>query len=342
MKVRPILFSFLAASWLLSACHKKDKCCDVAADYSKGIFVVNEGPYGGTGTISWHNPDTGETQDSLFEKANNGARLGSVVQSLVFFDHKGYITVTGANRVVVVDATTFKFLDTIGGLAKPRYFLPIEPGLAYVSQWGNDGLTGSLAKINLATNKIEKIVYVGQGPEKLVYASSGAIFVANSGGFGLDSTIASVWPESAALLHKFVAGGLNPASMLFTDHGLLALCKGNYDPVNPQGAWFGDVGPNTFGVAVPDGADDLVASADGTEYYFAGGESVWVYKNSTLQKLFDQSTYGLTLDTEQNLLYCADAKGFTGPGEVVVYKTDGTKMNSFRTGVAPGEIVIVK
>ncbi len=109
MKVK--LFSSLFDCCLvaISACGEKELCCDnPQPDYPKGIFVVNEGPFGGTGTISWHNPDTGETQDSLFEKANNGAVLGQFVQSLTFFNGKAYIVVNGANRVVVVDAKTFQ------------------------------------------------------------------------------------------------------------------------------------------------------------------------------------------------------------------------------------------
>ena len=340
MKVKQILISSLTVLLLFSACGEKEDCCTLPeGDYSKGIFVVNEGPFGGTGTISWHNPDTGETRDSLFEKANNGAELGQFVQSLTFYRDKAYIVVNGANRVVVVDANTFRYLDTIGGLAQPRFFLPIQDDLAYVSQWGNDGLSGSVAKINLATNAVETIVPVGHGPEKMIFASSGALFVANSGGFGTDSTVASVEPFNATLLNKFNAKGLNPGSIVFNSNGLFALCKGNYDPVNPDGALLCDLGPNTFNVDVASGADDLVASGDGTLYFIAGG-SVWAYKNNSLQKLFDQSAYGLGLDKNQNLLYCADAKGFAGPGEVVIYKTDGTRVGAFRTGIGPGEVLI--
>ncbi|MDO8366377.1 MAG: hypothetical protein Q7T20_06235 [Saprospiraceae bacterium] len=343
MKVKPFFLALLATLGLFFAGCKKELCCvQPQADYSSGIFVVNEGPWGGTGTISWYNPETGETQDSLFEKANNGAVLGQFVQSLTFYQDKAYIVVNGANRVVVVDAKTFTFLDTIGGLELPRFFLPIENNLAYVSQWGNDGLSGSLAKINLSTNIVESVVPVGHGPEKMCFSNTGVIYVANSGGFGTDSTVASVEPFNGVLIHKFVSGGLNPANVVVNANGLFALCKGNYDPTDPVGAWFGDLGPNTFGFPIPAGADDLVATSDGSEMYFIAENRVWSFKNNAIQKLFDQSAYGLAFDKEQNLLYCADPKGFVGAGEVVVYKPDGTKTGSFRTGIGPSEVVIVK
>lgn len=340
MKVKLFLLLLTCALGLFHSCRKKELCCDqFQGNYSKGVFVVNEGPWGGSGTISWYNPATGETQDSIYEKANQGAELGQFVQSLTFFGGKAYIVVNGINKVVVVDAQTFKFLDTIGGLAQPRYFLPLNVDLAYVSQWGNDGFSGSLAKVNLLTNQVEAVVPVGRGPEKMIYAN-GAIYVANSGGYGTDSTIAVVEPFNALVLHKFASSGLNPATLTLNAYGLFALCKGNYDPINPAGAWLSDLGPTTFGVSVPGGSDDLVSTPDGTSLYFAGGGSIWEYSNNTLHKVLDQPAYGFALDTVQNLFYCADDKGFTGAGEVVIYSANGNRLKSFRTGIGPGEIVI--
>ena len=90
MKVTQLYTLLLTALWLFSSCNTTTTCEDCPlpnGDYSSGIFVVNEGPFGGTGTISWYNPATGEVQDSIFEKANNGAKLGQFVQSLTF--HNG-------------------------------------------------------------------------------------------------------------------------------------------------------------------------------------------------------------------------------------------------------------
>ena len=99
-------------------------------DYSRGVLVVNEGPFGGTGTITWHDPSTGETVQDVFGQANGGAALGQFVQSVTVHDDRTYIVVNGANKIYVVDARTFEFLDTIGGLALPRYFLPLDDQFA--------------------------------------------------------------------------------------------------------------------------------------------------------------------------------------------------------------------
>ena len=349
MKVKQILFSVFSTLLLFCACSEKEDCCgNPSADYSKGVFVVNEGPFGGSGTISWYNPDTGETQDSLFEKANNGATLGQFVQSISFVQNKAYIVVNGANRVVVVDAKTFEYLDTIGGLALPRFFLALDNNTAYVSQWGADGLTGSVAKVDLNTNTILKVIPTGAGPEKML-RDNDQVYVANSGGYGQDNSLTKIAlvDDSPQILSLPV--GINPATLVLnnfqTPSKLFYLCKGYFlDPA--QTGWLDFLGNSESGVAAPPYSDDLVLDQDSGEMYFIGASNV--YKavqgptGTTISVAFSQAAYGLGYDSEQNLLYCADAKDFSSPGSVSIYKTDGTLIKSFRAGINPGEVVVVR
>lgn len=346
MKVKQIfpLFLLLVIFAFFPACEDCGDCVEPSeADYSTGIFVVNEGPFGGTGTITWHNPETGETVQDVFGKENDGAALGQFVQSLTFYNGKGYIVVNGANKIVVVDAETFKFLDTIGGLALPRFFQRslANPNVAYVSQWGADGVSGSLAVIDLINNEVVKTIPTGSGPEKMFPLNSDVLYVANSGGFGVDSTVAVFSMSVEEVQHKFVVGEKNPACIARTNNGVFALCKGYYNDPNSMG-WLGDFGPNTVGIPVDKYADDLVVAPDGSTLYFLGGGAVWTFKNNTVSKLFDQPAYGLACHPTNGNLYCADAKDFNSAGEVVMYKPDGTKIGSFPAGIAPGEIVIVE
>lgn len=346
MKVKQILISFLSASWLFVACSDQRECCDLPpeGDYSKGVFVVNEGPFGGSGTISWYNPTTGEAQDSLFEKANQGASLGQFVQSLSFHNGKGYIVVNGANRVVIVNASTFEYLDTIGGLALPRFFLPIDPNTAYISQWGADGLTGSVAKVDLNTNKVQKTIPTGFGPDKMVRVND-RVYVANSGGYGVDASLSEILISNDQAQLQSFQNGKNPASLVSHNQELFYLCKGYYLDSNPVG-WLNFVSNAGPGTETPAYSDDLVLDEDNGNLFFIGGGKVYqsntANPESSLSVLLTQSAYGLGYDADQDLLYCADARDFSSPGEVVVYKTDGTRVGAFRCGIAPGEVVIVK
>lgn len=346
MKVKHLFIVSSLVCAMFSSCGEKEPCCGSvpAPDYSKGIFVVNEGPFGGTGTISWHNPDSGETRDSLFEKANNGAELGQFVQSLSFHNGKGYIVVNGANRVVVVDAQTFQYLDTIGGLALPRYFLPLDDQTALVSQWGLDGVSGSVAKVDLNTGQILKLIPTGSGPDKMVRVND-IVYVANAGGYGEDASITEITLSNDQSQNLPIPAGKNPSSLVWYDQHLFYLCKGYFQDTNPEGLL--NFLPNAaLGLTAPAYSDDLALDPDQGDLYFIGGGNVYKTLAGSLQQplqlLFFQPAYGLGFDAEQKLLYCADAKDFSSPGEVVVYKTDGTKVGAFRSGVAPGEVVVVR
>jgi hypothetical protein len=350
MKVKQLFFILVTASGLFFSCADSRDCCDqpTVADYSKGIFVVNEGPFGGSGTISWHNPDTGETQDSLFEKANDGAVLGQFVQSLTFFNGKAYIVVNGANRVVVVNARTFEYLDTIGGLALPRFFLPLNDNTAYISQWGADGLTGSVAKVDLNTHQILKIIPTGAGPEKMV-RSNDRVYVANSGGYGRDTSITEIMVPSDLAQILPIPTGVNASTLVLnqqqTPARLHYLCKGYFLDPSQKGFldYFSSGGP---GLEVPPYSDDLVMDENSGDLYFVGAGNVYKVSQSGLNPVlsvaFAQEAYGLGYDSENKLLYCADAKDFSSPGQVHVYTANGTKIESFRSGIIPGEVIIVK
>lgn len=347
MKAKQFLFLFsilVSGLFFITSCKEDDCCSQPEINYSTGVFVVNEGGFGSTGTITWHNPQTGETVQDVFGRENDGAALGEFVQSIGFYNGRAYIVVNGANKVVVVDAATFKFVDTIGGLALPRFFQPSlsNPNVAFVSQWGADGLSGSLAVVDLNNNTVIKTIPTGSGPEKMLTLNSDVLYVANSGGYGVDSTVTLVSMFVEQAQGTFTVPEKNPATLALNAAGKpFVLCKGYFSDANSVG-WLGDFVPNTLGLAVGKYADDLVASPDGATLYFLSEGAIWSYKNGTATKLLDQAAYGLSCHPSTGDLYCADAKDFNSAGEVVIYKPDGTKTGSFPAGIAPGEIVIVQ
>lgn len=345
MKVKHLSILFLAGLLWLASC-KKDENPARAGNYTEGVFVINEGPFGGTGSITWHNPNTGETVQDVFGQANNGAVLGAFVQSLTLHNGKAYIVVNGANKIVVADANTFEYLDTIGGFALPRFFFPLNNDQALVSQWGADGLTGSVATVDLNTRKIISTTPTGKGPEKIFRNSAGALFVANSGGFGVDSTFTILSPGP---VNQVTVAGKNPACIaeISSSAGvnMFFLCRGDYLDANPSGFldnWSASSIIMENDRAVPVFSDDLVAAPDRSRLYFTGGGGIYEVTATDYRKLFDQAAYGLGCDPATGNLYCADAKDFNSAGEVVIFKPAGEKVGVFPVGIAPGEVVFIQ
>lgn len=346
MKVRHIsqLLLIIGTLFSIAACNLGGDDTIVATnDYSKGIFVVNEGPFGGGGTITWHDPVSDKTVQDVFG-VENGGSLGQFVQSITFHNGKGYICVNGIGLVVVVDQTTFKFIDTIGGLTLPRYFLPVSNNIAYVSQWGQDGLKGSLAKVDLTTNKVVKIIPVGTGPEKMIQTDLTTLMVANSGGLGVDSTVSVVNIATDTETDRIRVGGKNPGSLVkttLTGSNPYVLCQGSYLDAIPKG-FLDKMNPPGTGFDVPEYSSDLCANPSGSVLYFTGGGKIWTANQFAVSPFITQAAYGLACHPTTGDLYCADAKDFTSPGEVVIYNSGGIKTGSFPVGIAPGEIVIVE
>jgi len=340
MKVKQLSLLLLLLAVLFSACNQQEE--PVQFKYNSGIFVVNEGPFGGTGTITWHDPATGATEQDIFGKANDGAVLGEFVQSLAFHDGKGYICIGNGTKIVVVDAATFKYLATIEGLVKPRYILPYGDHFALVTQWGADGNSGTVAKVDLTTNKVlQTSSFIGKGPDKMFRFNDDVVLIPNSGGYSSDSTIAAFRLSTFSVDHYTVTGGKNPGVCALNNSDVFVLCKGIYgfpDPVAP--GWLGLADNPAVGQSVPLLSDDLCSSPDQTILYFTGGNTVYQLKNNVLSPLIQQSTYGLACHPVTGQLICTDPKDYNSAGVATIYNPDGTLVESFATGISPGEVVV--
>lgn len=347
MKVKlfsKIQFLALVALLFAASCNlKTDDPYYYTNDYSEGVFVVNEGPFNGTGSITFYDPETEEVVQDVFGKVNKGASLGQFVQSISFHNGFGYIVVTGANKVVVVNGSTFEYIGEITGFQQPRFFIPVSDNFAYVSQWGSDGLTGSVAKVNIGTLKIVKTIPAGKGPEKM-WLQGNNVLVANSGGFGIDSTVSIINTLDDTESSRPFAGGYNPASVSAfknTSGNVLtyALCRGDFASSSSTAGWLGDLNNGGYGFAASTGADDLCTSPEGDKMYFIGAGAVWSVNQFAVSKLYDQNAYGMACDPFTGNLYIADAKDFSSNGEVVIYAANGGKIATFEAGISPNEIV---
>lgn len=331
----------------LSACDKKQPDPLVTGQYSQGVFTINEGVFGNTsGTIS-HTTRAGVTTDSIFQKANQ-RDLGDVVQSLVFEGDRGYVVVNNSNKIEVVDANTFAEKAQINNLRLPRYCLPVSATEAYVTEWGVDGLTGSLARIDLTTNTLLERFVVGQGPERLLL-KNGVLYITHIGGFGSNNQV-TVFDVQQRQVTTTITVGDKPSGLVEDARGLLwVACAGkvnylvypNIDTANSTISQLVAIDPVTntitqqidFGKGNPIG--NLTSnSPQNDRLLYTNAGQVWSYTIATgnEQALFAGSFYGLGYDPMSQYIYGATSSG-VNPAFVQRYRLDGTLVDAYTAGV---------
>jgi YVTN family beta-propeller protein len=335
----------LAAIFTLTACNKDDDTA-VKGAFSNGIFIVNEGAFqNGTGTVTYFDPDSNLVKQDVFEMIN-GRPLGNIGQSMTIHNGKGYIVVNNAGKVEVVDVDSFKSEGSITtNLINPSQLLIVDDKKAYVSDW-----IGHIAVVDLTTNTVTKAIPAGTGPDAMV-KSGKYVYVANSGGFSVDSSV-YVIDYSSDTLVKIIKVGDAPSGMVADGNGnIWVLCKGNGFAGWPQA---GDtpgklmrIDPVTLSVtytyefgSTGDHPEKLVINKQKSVLYFLFDNAIYHFNialaNASPAKLFSRYFYSLGYENKTGYLYASDPKDFMGNGQIFRIKADdGSLVDSVQAGIIP-------
>jgi DNA-binding beta-propeller fold protein YncE len=346
-KLTVFILLCLHASLLFIACEQE---ADLRLDkqYSSGIFILNEGPFqNGSGSITFWDRDSKAVHDNIFSTANDGELIGNILQSMTFHNQSAYLVVNNGGKILVTDHETFKKKGEILNLVQPRYLLPVSDDRAFVSQWGADGLTGSLAVVNLTTRSVEKTIPLGVGPEQMLRVGN-LLYVANSGGIGgIDSTL-TVIDIAAETVVGQIPTGINPNSLQFDKNGDIWVACAGYidwaDPLSPLNA-SGKLVRLQEGVAVetltlPGQAYDLIASPDKGQLFFLNsnyGGAVFQFKpGETPSPALSGTFYAIDIDPVGPYLLAADARDFQSTGVVHLFDFAGQEKMTITAGIIPG------
>jgi len=355
---RHLIGLFILSVAFLMSCQKDDYIAtDAPGKYEKGIFIVNEGAFfGGNGSITFYDDDVDSTAANIFS-STNGRPLGDVAQSISFHNGYGYIVVNNSNKIEVVDANTFEEVATITGLSFPRYFLPINDNKAYVSQWGSDGLSGSVKIINLNTNTVtDSILTNGFGPDKMAMIDN-KVFVGHIGGYGTDNNFAVINTDANAVVDNIISE-FNPNDFVEDKNGLVwVLTLGAYDWTNmvDNPGKITAYAPNSLSfireLELPSSvySTDFKINSAGDRVYFILGYGVVAMDLQTsplpltLITLDSGSNfYGLGYDTTTDRIYAGIAPDFSSNGTVNVYNESGDLLETINAGIGPGDITVKK
>jgi hypothetical protein len=356
MKYTNLLSIATVLSAFFSACEKNGNP-PLKADYSNGIYIVNEGSFqSNNGSISYYDPVDGTIINNVFEAAN-GRALGDVVQSFATVgDTAGVIVVNGSAKIEVVDLRTFKTIVAPIPIAYPRYFLPATFTSGYLTA-GN--LQGYVYLIDLNTFEIQDSIKVGYGPETIIQLHD-MVYVANSGGWGIDSTIHKIHlPYNK--LNDTIYVGKAPVDMVFdASDNLWVYCKGQaiYSSVPPYNLisetdaliqkvdvtggtilWQSEVGAAGDYTATP---PRIAVSPGGESIYYLRPDGVYkIIANSpaiVVTPIIAGSFYGLDVNPDDGNIYVF-VSSFTGNGTMKIFDENGIPSGEGTVGIAPNGAV---
>jgi DNA-binding beta-propeller fold protein YncE len=330
----------LLISVLFIACNKDETTN--SAQYSKGVFVVNQGLFqSGTGTITFHNYK--DTIQNVFEKENPGQVMGNIAQSMIAFDSKYFIAINNANKIVVCDGTNFKSLGEIKGIDLPRYFASSATKL-YVSAWGADFKSGKIYEIDPKTLAIASTIITGGAPESLLI--SGDKLYATISTVGEKSkSIIIIDTKTNNILQKTDISD-NPTHITSDKNGAIwILCGGNSDWTNPalstEGALVklvNDKVEQTF--KLNNGANGLTIDKNKDRLFFLMNGKVFAHDitDVTFEKetIYDGSFYAIGYHNAKGRLYLADAGNFQNDGSVTHIDPISKNTARFKAGIIPG------
>jgi len=323
----------------------KDESNQETGAFSNGIFIVNEGPFQtGTGTVTFFDPDSNFVKQDIFEEVNDRP-LGNIAQSMTIYNGKGYIVVNNAGKVEVVDVATFKSEATISGLVNPSQLLVINSQKAYVSDWA-----GKVVVVDLNKNAVTKTITAGTGPDAMVKAGN-YVYVANTGGFGIDSTV-TVIDFTTDLVVKTIIVGNAPSGLVSDASGRVwVLCKGKGYTGWPQP---GDtpgrivrINPVSFAVdytynftASGVHPEKLVINKQKSMLYFLYNYGIYEFNitssTSNPEQISGRSFYSLGYENKTGYLYASDVKDYVSNGIVIRIKAeDGKVIDSIQAGIIP-------
>jgi YVTN family beta-propeller protein len=313
--------------------------------YETGVFIINEGPFGtGTGTVSFYNRTTGEVSNNIFEVVNNRP-LGNIVNSIEVHNEKAYIVVNNAAKVEVVNVDDFVSTGIIENLGTPRYFLGVDEHKGYLTDWAS-----GIKVIDLHTNSVTSTITTGGSGAEHMKLIGSEVFVANSGGYDKDSTVAVINSASDAVSATLTVGH-NPKALAVDANGnLWVLCSGILDWVNPANDTPGKlvrVNPATKTIeltitfaSASDHPTTLITNEAKNKLYYTLNGGVYEFDiNATSlpsSTLINRNFYNIGIDPVSDYLFGTDALDFVQNGYVLRYTLSGTLVDSFQVGIIPG------
>jgi len=346
------LLSILAGPAFLSSCDNDPDLPPLPG--TEGYYVVNEGAFGkNNSSTSFYDRDANTITNDVFQ-AKNGRPLGDQAQSMTTYDGRGYIVVQNSGKVEVIDLSDNSSIKTITeDIESPRYFVAVSSTKGYLSDWGADGITGSVKVINLQTFSVSKTIAIGQGPNELLLVGD-RLYVPNSGGYGKDNTIKVIDTNTDAVVATTQVYDNPNSTQVDWEGKIWVACGGNLvynqdfsinesastpgvivqldrDLKLRQFFTFGGVSYSTMGqLDINPGKNIIYFNFDGAVYSLDVTVSP-----INVKPLITKGYYGFSVDPFNGDIIGGLAPTFSSAGKIEVSGSDGVLKQTFTVGIAP-------
>jgi DNA-binding beta-propeller fold protein YncE len=336
---------------LLGAC-VKDKPTSVGNTSTTGgnVYIVCEGNFGnGNATLYTYNTTTESLSGDVFKAANN-ASLGDVFQSMTRIGDSLYLCINNSDKIEVINAHTYKSAGTIT-ISKPRYILPVNATLAYVSSL----YSNKVYAINPQSLQLTGTIEIPANNPEGMCTWSGNIIICP-----WDTNSNKIYKTDAItgqVLQTITVAGYAPQAVLVDKEQMLWVLSGNV--VKGKQAALTRIDPSTGAILksflFTDGADPIKPVFNPTKdtLYFievkydgsSTGNGIYrmsIYDTNlpatpfiTAQQY--QYFWALGIDPATGNIYTGDPRGFIQKGSVSIHKPDGTLLKTFDVGLGPGQ-----
>ena len=343
-KTAPPIFLFIFL--LLAACAPEridDDDSSSIPTFDNGFFIVNKGIAQNVvdGSISYYGFDSKQVFNHIFSEKNE-THLEGTLTGLRLYEEKAYIIESEKGQITFADKNTMERIGIISNLQQAQHLLPINSEKAYISQWGNDGATGSIQILHFNTHSIAGEISNLAGPDRMLLHGN-YVYATQTGGIFLDSTILKIDTESDQIVQS-IKVGLRPQSMQVDVEGnLWVLSMGMENFVETKhGSLVKVVNDEVvFSLELPLGSRDLCISVDKQNLFFINGQNQKIYKlhihgtSLPLVPFSEKVVTSLSYHTQRNLLIGLDAKNFQTEGKLLLFENDGSVKQELRVDYVP-------
>ncbi len=319
------------------------ECLVSLGNYALGYFIVNEGNFGsGIGTLSFVDNNGAVTHDVY--QTVNGEPMGSLLQSMYFYEDKAYLVLNGSHKIIVTNRYTMEKIATIDGenINNPRCFVAIG-NKGYVSNWNDPSITSDdfITVIDLNTNTVESTISVDEGPEDLLI-NDAKLYVNLQGGHSQNNKVVVINTDTDSVITEIPVGDVPNSIKVDKNNDIWVLCSGIYDETSGSLVRISnDSVVLNIDFELNEYPQHLSINSDDDVLYYALNGKVYNMniENTTATEIsgYDGFYYGMSINNDK--LYTLNAGDFSSEGELKIFDLNTNNSEIITTGIIPNSVV---